>query len=108
MARLTLDFPEELFCFSTSLSVRVTDINGANHLANDALISMISEARARFLHAYAIAEVVNNHGGQLNELTGVVDDLVAAVNGNGTLFNTLKNSIVSAVLQALRDQGHIA
>lgn len=57
MARLTLDFPEELFCFSTSLSVRVTDINGANHLANDALISMISEARARFLHAYAIAEV---------------------------------------------------
>lgn len=56
MARLSLQFPEDQFCFTTQLTVRITDINGANHLANDSMISMISEARARFLFAYGIAE----------------------------------------------------
>lgn len=56
MARLTLDFPEHLFCYSTRMIVRVTDINGANHLGNDAMISMISEARARFLHDFGTTE----------------------------------------------------
>ena len=49
MARLSLQFPADLYCYSTRLSVRVTDINAANHLGNDSMISMISEARARFL-----------------------------------------------------------
>ncbi|HCJ31218.1 MAG TPA: thioesterase [Pseudomonas sp.] len=55
MARLSLQFPEDQFCFTTQLTVRITDINAANHLANDSMISMISEARARFLFAYGIA-----------------------------------------------------
>ena len=49
MARLSLQFPADLYCYTTRLTVRVTDINGANHLGNDSMISMISEARARFL-----------------------------------------------------------
>lgn len=56
MARLTLDFPEDQYCYSTHLTVRVTDINGANHLGNDSMISMISEARARFLFEFGIRE----------------------------------------------------
>ncbi len=56
MARLTLQFPEDQFCFATQLTVRITDINAGNHLANDSMISMISEARARFLFDYGIAE----------------------------------------------------
>jgi acyl-CoA thioesterase FadM len=56
MARLTLSFPEDQFCYSTVLTVRVTDINGTNHLGNDSMISMISEARARFLFDFKIAE----------------------------------------------------
>jgi acyl-CoA thioesterase FadM len=56
MARLKLDFPDELFIYSTQLTVRVTDINGANHLGNDSMISMISEARARFLFEYGVQE----------------------------------------------------
>lgn len=51
MARLKLEFPADQFCFTTHMTVRVTDINGANHLGNDSMISMISEARARFLFA---------------------------------------------------------
>jgi len=57
MARLKLEFPDELFCFSTQLTVRVTDINAANHLGNDSMISMISEARARFLYENGMPEV---------------------------------------------------
>ena len=56
MARLKLDFPEDQFCYSTQLTVRVTDINAANHLGNDSMISMISEARARFLFEFGIEE----------------------------------------------------
>jgi len=56
MARLKLEFPEDQYCYSTQLTVRVTDINGANHLGNDSMISMISEARARFLFEFGIEE----------------------------------------------------
>ena len=56
MARLQLNFPEDQFYYSTPLTVRVTDINAANHLGNDSMISMISEARARFLFEFGVAE----------------------------------------------------
>lgn len=56
MARLYLDFPEDQYYYSTLLTVRVTDINAANHLGNDSMISMISEARARFLFEFGVAE----------------------------------------------------
>jgi len=63
MARLTLHFPEDQYCFSTQLTVRITDINAGNHLANDSMISMISEARARFLFAYGVAETRQDGAG---------------------------------------------
>ena len=56
MARLKLDFPEDQYYFSTQQTVRTTDINGANHLGNDSMISMISEARARFLFEFGVQE----------------------------------------------------
>ena len=56
MARIKLSFPDDVFCFETRMPVRITDINGANHLGNDALISMLSEARAQFLVSYGIQE----------------------------------------------------
>ena len=56
MARLQLTFPEDQFYYSTPMSVRVTDINAGNHLGNDSMISMISEARARFLFEFGVAE----------------------------------------------------
>ena len=56
MARLQLDFPEHHFCYTTPLTVRVTDINAGNHLGNDSMISMISEARACFLFEFGVSE----------------------------------------------------
>lgn len=43
MARLQLDFSQQQFRYQTPMTVRSTDINAANHLSNDAMISMISE-----------------------------------------------------------------
>lgn len=63
MARLALEFPEHQYCYTTQLTVRVTDINAANHLGNDSMISMISEARARFLFDFGIAEIQGEHTG---------------------------------------------
>jgi len=56
VARIELAFPGDVFCFETRIPVRITDINGANHLSNDALISMLSEARAQFLVRYDVSE----------------------------------------------------
>ena len=56
MARLKLQFPEAQYCYSTLLTVRATDINNGNHLANDAMISMLSEARALFLYEFGVRE----------------------------------------------------
>ncbi|HEV3426615.1 MULTISPECIES: thioesterase family protein [Paraburkholderia] len=61
MARIELHFPEDQYYYSTHLTVRVTDINSANHLANDSMISMISEARARFLFDAGIEEMKGEH-----------------------------------------------
>ncbi len=57
MARLQLHLPETQFSYSTQQTVRVTDINSAKHLGNDSMISMISEARARFMHEADIQEL---------------------------------------------------
>jgi len=63
MARLQLNFPEDQYYYSAPLTVRVTDINAANHLGNDSMISMISEARARFLFEFGIAETERDGNG---------------------------------------------
>lgn len=60
MARIKLDFPDNAFYFETRMPVRITDINGANHLGNDALVSMLSEARAQFLVNNGIQEAGND------------------------------------------------
>jgi acyl-CoA thioesterase FadM len=63
MARLALDFPDDQYYFSTQLTVRHTDINAANHLGNDSMVSMISEARAQFLAEFGVQEMDSNGAG---------------------------------------------
>lgn len=60
MARVVLSYPDEVFRFTTEMPVRITDINGANHLGNDALISMLSEARAQFMVKMGLQEMIEN------------------------------------------------
>src|SRR5690606_36791840 len=67
--RLHLEFPEFQYSFNTQLTVRITEINSGEHLANDSMISMISEARARFLYQFGIEEV------SVNDVGIIVTDL---------------------------------
>lgn len=48
MARIQIDFPEKVQ-FTTQISVRITDLNYGNHLGNDSVLSLMHEARVRFL-----------------------------------------------------------
>lgn len=56
MARIKLDMPEK-YLFSTNIDVRITDLNYGNHLANDSLLSIIHEARVRFLKYFGYSEL---------------------------------------------------
>lgn len=55
MGRVKLDLPES-FDFFTEICVRITDINYGGHLGNDSTLSLIHEARARFLARYGYSE----------------------------------------------------
>ena len=56
MPRAKLHMPEQ-YQFSTELDVRITDLNYANHLGNDSLLSLLHEARLRFLNHYGYSEI---------------------------------------------------
>jgi acyl-CoA thioester hydrolase len=48
MARVRLDIPAHKI-FTTDIPVRITDINYGNHVGNDALVSIVHEARMQWL-----------------------------------------------------------
>ena len=47
MARVKLELPDR-FNFKTQIDVRESDMNRGDHLANDALFSLMNEARVKF------------------------------------------------------------
>lgn len=57
MARVTLNFPESPIAFSAQMQIRVTDLNYGNHLGNDAVLSLVHEARVRFLQHLGDSEL---------------------------------------------------
>ncbi len=56
MARVKIGLPST-FLFATQLPVRITDLNYGGHLGNDALLSLLHEARVQFLAALGEREV---------------------------------------------------
>jgi acyl-CoA thioesterase FadM len=55
MPRVEIAFPEEPV-FTTRIEVRITDLNYGNHLAHDSLISILHEARVRFMSYLGMQE----------------------------------------------------
>ena len=53
MARIKIELPDN-FPFTTSIPVRITDINYGGHVGNDTVLSIIHEARMQFLKSMAI------------------------------------------------------
>ena len=56
MARVKLELPDS-FPFRTDIPVRIGDINYGGHLGNDAVLSIVHEARVRFLREYGYKEL---------------------------------------------------
>jgi acyl-CoA thioesterase FadM len=56
MPRIKIELPEK-FTFSTLIDVRITDINYGGHAGNDTILSIIHEARMRFLKSLGYSEL---------------------------------------------------
>lgn len=56
MARVEVTLPES-FLFSTEIPIRIGDVNYGGHLGNDAVLSLVHEARVRFLRAHGYGEL---------------------------------------------------
>jgi len=55
MARIKLSMPDK-YLFETSISVRITDLNYGLHVGNDTILSLVHEARIKFLAHYGFDE----------------------------------------------------
>ena len=58
MNRIKLELPAaQNFIFTTEITPRINDINYGNHLGHDHFISLMHEARVRFLQQYNFSEL---------------------------------------------------
>ena len=60
MPRIKIDLPDS-FSFSTTIPIRITDINYGGHVGNDTILSILHEARVQFLQHFGFQEL--NIGG---------------------------------------------
>ena len=56
MARIKLDFPDKVLG-TIEIPLRITDMNYGNHLGNDALVSILHEARVKWLNSMNYTEL---------------------------------------------------
>jgi acyl-CoA thioester hydrolase len=56
MARIKIALPEQ-FDFTTTIPIRITDLNYGGHVGNDTILSIIHEARVQFLRHYGYSEL---------------------------------------------------
>ena len=56
MSRIKIKLPVS-FPFSTSIKIRITDINYGGHVGNDTILSLVHEARMQFLNNYGYSEL---------------------------------------------------
>jgi YbgC/YbaW family acyl-CoA thioester hydrolase len=56
MGRIKIDLPAE-FRFTTVIPVRISDINYGGHVGNDAILSLLHEARMQYLAHYGYTEM---------------------------------------------------
>ena len=62
MARIKINLPNS-FPFSTDISVRITDLNYGGHVGNDAILSIIHEARVQYLKSIGFEHEGKGPGG---------------------------------------------
>lgn len=86
MARVEIKYPEPTL-FIHELTVRVTDLNFADHLAHDSVISLLHEARAQFFKANNLSELDVDGAGI------IMADIAANYRGEAFFGQTLRVEI---------------
>jgi YbgC/YbaW family acyl-CoA thioester hydrolase len=56
MERIKVSLPQE-FRFSTTLKIRITDLNYGGHVGNDVFLSLVHEARQQYLKHFGYSEL---------------------------------------------------
>ena len=56
MEKIKLNLPGN-FKFSTTIKIRITDLNYGGHVGNDSFLSLIHEARQQFLNHFGYSEM---------------------------------------------------
>lgn len=56
MPRVKIELPAS-FPFSTTIDIRITDLNYGGHVGNDTILTIIHEARMRFLQKHGCTEM---------------------------------------------------
>lgn len=72
--------------FATELTVRISDINYGNHLGHDSLITLLQEARLKFLHQFHYSEI-NTEGCALFVTNLAVNYFKEAKHGDKLFFS---------------------
>ncbi len=88
MGRVKLNLPET-FNYETEIKIRITDINYGGHLGNDSTLSIIHEARVRFLNNYGYSEI------DIDGVGLIMSDTVIVYKSEGFYGDTLKVSITA-------------
>src|SRR5688572_24529343 len=76
MARIKVTIPAHAH-FTATIPVRVTDLNYGNHLGNDALLSILHEARMQLLHNFGWSEL------QIGGASMIMADVAIEYKGEG-------------------------
>jgi acyl-CoA thioesterase FadM len=70
MARITLQFPDKVN-FTTSIAVRITDINYGGHLGNDKVLTLMHEVRMLWLQSINYSELYIEGAGLIMADAGI-------------------------------------
>ncbi len=89
MARIKIDLPEN-YAFATNIPLRVSDINYGGHLGNDALLSILHEARLRYLQQLGYSEL------RFGENALIMADAAIEYKGEGFMGDVLTIQIAAA------------
>jgi len=81
MPRIKVDLPKE-FKFSTTYTVKVSDLNYGNHVGNDAILTIAHEARLRFINYLGFKDEVS-----ISESIGIVVSDAAVVYKSEAFYN---------------------
>ncbi|RYG00305.1 MAG: acyl-CoA thioesterase [Chitinophagaceae bacterium] len=86
MARIKIETPAD-FSFSTTIPVRITDLNYGGHVGNDTILTLMHEARMQFLKHYGYSEldfagiglIMNDAGIEFKSELFYGDQIIASV-----------------------------